>query len=52
MDGPLEGIKVLELSRTLAGPFYSMQLADMGAEVKAFGYSSEDFKNFKNMGVI
>lgn len=33
MAGPLEGIKVLELSRTLAGPFASMQLADMGAEV-------------------
>lgn len=33
MPGPLEGIKVLELSRTLAGPFCSMQLADMGAEV-------------------
>jgi formyl-CoA transferase/CoA:oxalate CoA-transferase len=33
MAGPLEGIKILELSRTLAGPFCSMQLADMGAEV-------------------
>jgi crotonobetainyl-CoA:carnitine CoA-transferase CaiB-like acyl-CoA transferase len=33
MTGPLKGIKVLELSRTLAGPFCSMQLADMGAEV-------------------
>jgi crotonobetainyl-CoA:carnitine CoA-transferase CaiB-like acyl-CoA transferase len=33
MPGPLAGIKVLELSRTLAGPFCSMQLADMGAEV-------------------
>ena len=33
MPGPLDGIKVLELSRTLAGPFCSMQLADMGAEV-------------------
>jgi formyl-CoA transferase/CoA:oxalate CoA-transferase len=33
MAGPLEGIKVVELSRTLAGPFCSMQLADMGAEV-------------------
>ncbi|MFM1653780.1 CaiB/BaiF CoA transferase family protein [Brevibacillus sp. B_LB10_24] len=33
MGSPLEGIRVLELSRTLAGPFCSMQLADMGAEV-------------------
>ncbi|MGW9100411.1 CaiB/BaiF CoA transferase family protein [Priestia megaterium] len=33
MAGPLEGIKVVELSRTLAGPFCSMQLADMGADV-------------------
>lgn len=33
MAGPLAGIKVLELSRTLAGPFCGMQLADMGAEV-------------------
>jgi len=33
MPSPLKGIKVLELSRTLAGPFCSMQLADMGADV-------------------
>lgn len=33
MVGPLQGIKVLELSRTLAGPFASMLLADMGADV-------------------
>ena len=33
MTLPLEGVRVLELARTVAGPFCSMTLADMGAEV-------------------
>lgn len=31
--GPLDGIKVLDMSRILAGPYCSMILGDMGAEV-------------------
>ena len=33
MAGPLEGLFVLDISRTLAGPFCTMNLGDMGADV-------------------
>lgn len=33
MQQPLQGVKVLDLSRTLAGPYAAMLLSDMGADV-------------------
>ncbi len=33
MDKPLAGIKVVDLSRFIAGPYCTMRLGDMGAEV-------------------
>src|SRR5262245_48202547 len=33
MTRPLEGIRVLDLSRLLPGPFASLVLADLGAQV-------------------
>ncbi len=52
-DGALAGVKVLDLTRVLAGPFCTMMMADMGAEVikieiPGTGDDSRQFAPFVN----
>ena len=44
MNGPLEGIRVLDFTWALAGPFATMQFADLGAEVVKVEYPETDEK--------
>lgn len=46
-NGPLEGVKVVELARILAGPWAGQVLADLGAEVtKIEAPSGDDTRNW------
>jgi len=53
MPKPLEGVRVLDLTRVLAGPFCTMMLQDLGAEIvkveaPVVGDDSRQFGPFRN----
>ena len=48
MNGPLSGIRVLTLSQMIAGPFGSMLLGDMEAEIIKIELWSRQLKESEN----
>ena len=46
-DKPLTGVRILDLTRVLSGPFMTMLLCDMGAEViKLESLTGDDSRYF------
>ena len=48
----LEGIRVIDFSHFIAGPFATMILADMGAEQASCGLAVARFERGENVGVL